>query len=156
MLEAWIINHLPLWGMGKIESKKMTREEAKKKFMNASVVPNVDVAEVWIKRLEALGLLKFEEKTSDVNKEHSSEKGGYVFFPNPDSGKDNVGVLKHDLAETLNKYGYTLTKEENQISPSWVIHNYFQMKGMHNFKFTMANEIINALMKEGYKIVLDK
>lgn len=96
-----------------IYGDKMTREEAVRKLLNLkkdggykadlsayagdyiSVLPLLDM-------LEALGLLKFEE----VDSRHSSDKGKYIFFPNPDKHKDNVSVLQSDAIETMKKYGF--------------------------------------------------
>lgn len=87
--------------MNGVKEFKMTREKALKEIQGHLGCP-YDHAHSMLKMFEALGLIKFDE----VDTLHSSDKGKYIFFPNPDKHKDNVGVLQSDAVETMKKYGF--------------------------------------------------
>lgn len=80
------------------KEKKMTREEALKVLNDAKWSD----AGRFLNTLEALGLIKFDEPP----------KRKYIFFPNPDAGKDNISVYQDDAIKTLNEYGYDVIKRK--------------------------------------------
>lgn len=91
------------------EEKKMTREEAIRK--HADVIYNPQLcyydeqlieSKLFVKGLEALGLIKFEEEMKEEKKEKNLE------FNAPMNGTyfiDNKELIQH-----LQKQGYTVTK----------------------------------------------
>jgi len=84
----------------------MTREEAEKILAKLGTHRDIDGKYYILTVLEALGLIKFDEPP----------KREYIFFPNPDAGKDNLSVYQDDAVNTLKKYGYQIyDKQGNKL-----------------------------------------
>lgn len=94
-------------------------------IINAAIVetsimtPTTVIADRVINKLRDHGYLIVRN-----DRHSSSEKGNYIFFPNPDAHKDNVSVLQKDAVATMKKYGYAVFKSLQELLDYMNEHGY--------------------------------